>query len=313
MTSVTKIKSALSSKGGVAQGCHYIFTIVPPAIFKGGDIAGTIDKVLNGTITLDDGLDLGKKLAQNYILGQAEHISLLAETCSLPGRQILTTEQRIFGTVRKMPYGVLYEDFTVTFICTNSMIERTFFDLWHQLIMSSGSQYMEYYDNYVGTLIIQKVNNNTSKKSLTDKIVQMGPKYKLIEAYPVSIQAQELNYSDGDYLKLTVQFAYAKWQGTFDSILDFEPNLPYIGQEVGNTDPGGTSGGASLGPPAGTSPAAAPGGTQTPGDTGSKPGGSTNPTAGTGGTTPTPDVPPTANPDNKPPEPAGGNGGVVAV
>jgi hypothetical protein len=314
MASVNKIKEAIAKNGGVAQGCHYIFTIVPPRVFGLGDVVGVVEKGITGTITLNDGLDLGKKLAQQYVLSQAEHISLLAESVSLPGRQMLTTEQRIFGTVRKMPYGVMYEDFTVTFICTNSMIERTFFDLWHQLIMSSGSQYMEFYDNYVGTLIIQKVSNSTAKKSLKDKIVQMASKYKLLEAYPISIQSQELNYADGEYLKLTVQFAYAKWKATFDDVLDYEPNLPWIGQSPLSTGEGDISGSLQPTPATGATPNT--GGNKiapNPGPIGQNqdgtyiyPPGYVPPNGG--GSTTTPLVPPTANPPMTPAMPEGAIG-----
>jgi hypothetical protein len=36
--------------------------------------------------------------------------------------------------------------------------------------------------------------------------------YVLDEAYPISVQSQELNWSGQDYLKLTVEFTYKSWR-----------------------------------------------------------------------------------------------------
>lgn len=336
MVSPNKIKSAISGRGGLALGCQYVLTIVPPAIFTPGyQIARIADMISSGsTIDLNGTLNLGKDLIRMVGFKEAEHISLLAESASIPGRQLLTTEHRLFGTVRKMPYGVLYEDFTVTFICTNSMVERLFFDLWHQMIMNSGSQYMEFYDNYVGSIIIQKLSNFLpSKVKVSDepgkekevgieqgsatKIGQALSTWKLIEAYPVSVQAQELNYGDNDYLRLTVQFSYAKWHSIGEKLISLEPNLSWIGDEA--AIPGQISGG---GTPLGNTPTT-PGQT-TPG-TGGQQGGdqtappkTTNPSQGAGGTTPTPEVPPKANPTpSNPPQdtnpPNNGDTGPILV
>lgn len=236
MTSVDVIKTTISSSGGPALGCQYVFTMVPPLIMF------NLDEVINNIKNLDVGSLLQGGL-QDYILSKTRDVSMLAESVSIPGRQLMTTEHRILGTVRKMPYGVLYDDLTVTFMCTNSMLERTFFDIWHQLIISPGSQYMEFYENYVGTLVIQKVSNkliNTYEDVKDDKGVVTGKKlvktdnlglkenlstYVVMEAYPISIQAQELNYSDGEYLKLTVQFAYSKWKSVLDLAVPNNPTL----------------------------------------------------------------------------------------
>lgn len=306
MTSVDKIKTAIAGKGGVAQSCHYVLTIVPPLIFNQESIQTAINKFAAGDI-LESATGVAKNGLQQFVLNQAKHISLLAESCSIPGRQLLTTEHRIFGTVRKMPYGVLYEDFTVTFICTNSMIERLFFDTWQQIIMGAGSQYMEFYDNYVGSIVIQKISTHTGKVDLgeTTKATKTLSVWKLLEAYPVSIQAQELSYADGDYLKLTVQFSYAKWQTLADRILSNQPNLPWIGEEsmsgtgptgvdsapVGNTNNRANT--PTTGNNQGQNPGAGAGGA----------GGSTPVTTNPVGTTPTPEVPSNANPQpSKPPQ-----------
>lgn len=256
MTDVNKIKSAISNRGGIAQPCHYVLTITPPIMLTENKINSFVGNLLAGNL-LDAAVGGLRTAAQMHVMNQSKHVSLLAESCSIPGRQMLTTEHRIFGTVRKMPYGVLYDDFTVTFMCTNSMVERIFFDSWQQFIMSSGSQYMEYYDNYVGSIMIQKMDIHRSIKKekddngkiksvkvtrpeyddTTTKLGKAFSGWKLYEVYPVSIQAQELSYGDTEYLRLTVQFSYARWQTLTDKLLSESPNLPWIGDESTITPP----------------------------------------------------------------------------
>jgi hypothetical protein len=129
----------------------------------------------------------------------------------------------MFGTKREMPYGVVYAPVSITFICTNSMVERSFFDVWHQFIISPTSQYMEYYKDYVGQVIIQKTSNDNDAIS---KVGQVLATYILEEAYPKSISEQELSYSGGDeYLKVTVEFEYARWLCTLDNIFPGDPGV----------------------------------------------------------------------------------------
>jgi hypothetical protein len=210
MTNVNKIKAVMNMSGGMSLPCHYICNISAPNAFLS---QGKIDTIIPGASTL-----LGP------VIGLASRqISMLAESTTIPGRQLATQEHRIFGTTRKMPYGVIYDDLTVTFMCTNSMLERTFFDIWHQFIISPGSQYMEYYTDYVSTITIQKLDNSWSPISFVGSMIST---YTLEEAYPVSIQAQELSYDATDqYLKLTVQFAYSKWKCTLDRIFPGDPNV----------------------------------------------------------------------------------------
>lgn len=222
MANVNAIKELINKSGGPALGCQYVLNIVPPAAFL--NISSAIEQGLGGDLLGAISNTAGDLFKTGFLKNKASQVSMLAESISIPGRQLLSTEHRIFGTVRKMPYGVLYEDFTVTFICTNSMVERTFFDVWQQTIISPGSQYMEFYENYVGSIIIQKISNNTEPN-----VGEKASKYVLQEAYPISIQSQELSYGDTEYLKLTVQFAYSKWKSVLDFAMPNNPNLKPFG------------------------------------------------------------------------------------
>ena len=216
---IDKFKSVLSDPifgNGVAQPCHYICNILPPF----GMYSNAIKQHLG---------DLAAQTLGTFLINRtARTMSILAESASLPGRNFITSEQKLYGTLRKLPYGVVYDDIDITFICTNSMMERTFFNIWHNYIMAPDSQYMEYYQDYIGEIQITKINNdgfgaggaNLFSKVATEAknlVVDELNTYTLHEAYPIAIRAQDLSYNDEDYMKLTVTFSYARWSVGTDS------------------------------------------------------------------------------------------------
>jgi hypothetical protein len=201
--SVDTIKSKINTFHGVSQPCYYLVNVIPPfSLFSVDPL-----NITGGAVSL----------------ASASHLSILAESASLPGRTLASTTHQMFGTRREMPYGSLYDSMNITFICTNSMIERSIFNAWHEHIMQPKSTHMKYYRDYVGTVVIMKTN--TDRSDLTqlknfgdinlDDLKSVLQSYVLEEAYPKTIQAQELSYSSTDeYLKLTVEFSYARFRTT---------------------------------------------------------------------------------------------------
>ncbi len=183
------LSSTLNLLQGASQPCNYQVIITPPAAMLG--VSGILGPI---------GTALG--------IAGAANISILAEKASLPGRQIATTPFRMYGTVQKMPYGAVYSDVTISFICSNAMTERLFFDTWQALIMNPKRQYMHYYDTYVGTVSVLKLANSEESSAIS----AAAANYHLLEAYPVSVTSQELSYSSTEtYLSLDVGFAYRRW------------------------------------------------------------------------------------------------------
>ena len=89
-------------------------------------------------------------------------LSFKIENTVLPGRTVATSDLRIYGPTEKYPYQTTYEDITLTFICTGSMVEKTLFDTWMQLINPSETWNFEYKKHYVAPdiTIIQYDNSN---------------------------------------------------------------------------------------------------------------------------------------------------------
>lgn len=172
---INLLKTAINAQGGIAEANKFYMHISRPAAF--------------GLFTWPP------------------HLALFCEISELPGRQMLSTPQVIYGSQRKMPYGAIYNDLQASFICTESMIERRCFDAWQSAIQDPTNNYMNYYDQYVTDIHIFKLN--------ADGIPTYGIRCE--EAYPVTIETQQLNWGNtNDYLKLNVQFSYLKWKNYDD-------------------------------------------------------------------------------------------------
>lgn len=202
--------STMNILGGPALPTQYLCIVTPPMGMLTSGAAG----ILGGLLS---------------VAGSA-NLAIMANSVSIPGRSFATKEAVMFGTMRRMPYGVLYDSIKISFLCTNSMFERTFFDAWHQFIISPSSQYMEYYDNYKADIIIKKLKGSGAVDSILalepptmdPPLAELGSilsTYKIEEAYPYRISAQELSSEDTDsILKLDVEFYYRRWRSVIDMV-----------------------------------------------------------------------------------------------
>lgn len=130
------------------------------------------------------------------------------ESAELPSITYATLEQK-FGSnpIEKYPYQVQFNDLSLTFIVGSDMDEKKFFDSWMELIVPSSTYNMQY-----------KYNSDGSSKYVTDiRITQFDstgtPTYAvdLIDAYPITVNQLDLDWSAEGYHKLTVVFAYTYW------------------------------------------------------------------------------------------------------
>lgn len=138
---------------------------------------------------------------------QSRQLSLRCELSELPGRDFLTTERK-FGSapVQKVPYYSQYTDTQMTFLVSDNMNERLFFDMWMELINPSSTYNFRYKTDYVTEIGISQYDlyNNLVYRSV------------LIDAFPVAVSPLELDWTNDGYHRLNVVFAYTKWQlGTF--------------------------------------------------------------------------------------------------
>jgi hypothetical protein len=132
----------------------------------------------------------------------AQTLSLRCENAELPGRTIATMEQKIYGPTEKFPYQSSYNDANFTFIVSDNMQEKEFFDSWMELINPSTNYNFKYKSDYCTTISVNQYDVKNEKSYQVD----------LIEAYPIAVNQMDLDWSNDGHHKLTVTFAYTFWK-----------------------------------------------------------------------------------------------------
>ena len=83
-----------------------------------------------------------------------DRLKFLCEAAELPGKTLLTSDAKIYGPAYKVATGTVFNEITLTFLCSNDMREKLQFDLWLNSIQDPRTFNMQYRDSYVGTVSI---------------------------------------------------------------------------------------------------------------------------------------------------------------
>lgn len=215
----------IRGKDGLAKPSRFeVILPIPPYIgqFVGSSI---IEKILNfpNSVFTDVSNAIGSAFGRN---GQADeysrtsnsslsrYLALQCETAELPGKTLQTADVKIYGPTFKVPYQTAYGDTSFTFLCTNDFFERKLFDRWMEAIHPSDTNNLRF-----------PKGNNT--RYLTNiKIVQYDEFIKqiyaveLIDAFPIGIAPQSLSWSEENFHRLQISFAYQRYKVIYDGNYD---------------------------------------------------------------------------------------------
>ena len=172
------IKALLNAHGGIAYNNKYMVTINKPPAFE-----------------LPGGAQMRKRL------------SMLCDTVSLPTKSLATYEKQIHGPVKAMPYRMTFTEASMSFIMTDSMEEKKYFDAWQNKIVGPKTGKIGYFDDYVCDINIKKYGRSQNMEG-------SSPKYgvTLIDAWPSIVAEVQLSHSGGtEAMKLPVTFQFKKW------------------------------------------------------------------------------------------------------
>ena len=136
-------------------------------------------------------------------------LTVMCDTVTLAGRNLTTSVAREYGALRHIVYGSTYAEFNMSFLCSDGLSEKIFFEDWQALTVptpsspSGGGAFdAEYYDSYVGRIRVKVLNE------------QMAPTYTCTyyEAFPRTITALDLGYAiNNSLLRVSVTMGYAYW------------------------------------------------------------------------------------------------------
>jgi len=132
----------------------------------------------------------------------AKNLVYRCENANLPGRSLMTMEQKIGSNpIEKYPYMTSYNDIDLTFIVDGDMNQKVFFDAWLNYINPTYNYNFRYKSDYATVMTINQY----------DVTNQISYSINLYDAYPVSMNQLDLDWSSDSPHKLSVTFAYTRW------------------------------------------------------------------------------------------------------
>jgi hypothetical protein len=134
--------------------------------------------------------------------GTAKNLTFRCESAELPSVTFETLEQKIYGPTEKYPHQKNYNESTFTFMVSDDMSEKDFFDAWMELINPSSTYDFPYKRDYATEITVNQY----------DMSGEVSYSISLEDAFPVSVNQLDLDWSSIDsYHKLSVVFAYKSW------------------------------------------------------------------------------------------------------
>ena len=144
-------------------------------------------------------------LSLAFYISSARNLTFRCETAALPGRSLETAPKKIGSApVEYFPYHTNYQQATMTFIVSDDMNEKIFFDSWMELINPTTDYNFQYKANYA-------VDISINQYDVTNKLTYSGV---LQEAFPIDVNQLDMDWTTDSYHKLAVVFVYKQWQNT---------------------------------------------------------------------------------------------------
>lgn len=171
----------------------------------------------------------------------SEEVNILCKDVQLPGRQIMTNERRIGLQMEKVPYGYAVGDVSATFHVLNNYGIKEYFETWQNLAVNQQTKEIGYQSEYARSVEIeqfqkvQKLPNRFRKEfdnsllprlsdvDIVQQFFNVGDQLndlvvyrcKLIDAFPTSMTAIQLNNDLDGIVELNVQLSYTNWETPF--------------------------------------------------------------------------------------------------
>jgi hypothetical protein len=217
--------SNVRAKDGLAKPSRFeVILPIPPYI---GSMVGNsiIEKILNlpnsvfSDVSSAIGSAFGRQGQQDEYSrtsnsALSRYLALQCESAELPGKTLQTADVKIYGPTFKVPYQTQYTESTFTFLCTNDFYERKLFDRWIEAINPSDTNNLRF------------PKGETTRYMSNIKIIQYDEfirqiyAVELIDAFPIGIASQALNWSEDGFHRLSVQFAYQRYRTIYEGTYD---------------------------------------------------------------------------------------------
>ena len=132
-------------------------------------------------------------------------LNLMCDQASLAGRDVQAVLDLQYGIRRQVVYNApAYTPLSISFLCTDQMLEKTILDKWNNLIVPvQRGFHVAYYDDYKGELDVFVLDRSGKKRTYH---------MHYHEVYPKTVTAVELNHGTTNAtLRVTAEIQYAYW------------------------------------------------------------------------------------------------------
>jgi len=159
---------------------------------------------------------------------QLDDLNYFCETSSIPGRTIETVEYGIWHRPIKLPAGYTNDDVTMTFHMTNDFFVKKLLDLWMGKIINIDTYLLNYDNEYKTSIKLYQLDQS-------DKIIYG---VELIEAYPYTVKALELNNGiENEIVSCSASFTYKDFRVISVTNSDITSNPISVNNQYNNSAP----------------------------------------------------------------------------
>jgi hypothetical protein len=130
-----------------------------------------------------------------------KEVSLMCDGVNLPGLNNATTDIRLFGENREVPYMPMYANLELSFISDREMRVKQYFEQWSNAVVNKTTRAVGYYSDYTKQIDI----------IVTDKMGEAVYCARVFEAYPKNIQDIRFGFDNKDIVRVNVSLAFKYW------------------------------------------------------------------------------------------------------
>ena len=217
--------SNVRAKDGLAKPSRFEVVLPIPAYINSFIGNSILEKILNFPNSIFSDVStainsaFGRQGAQDEQSrtsnsSMSRYLALQCESAELPGKTFQTADVKIYGPTFKVPYQTMYGDTTLTFLCTNEFYERKLFERWMEAIHPSDTNNMRFAKG------AQSRYMTNIKIIQYDDFIKQIHAVELIDAFPIGIASQALNWGEDGFHRLGIQFAYQKYRTVYDGSYD---------------------------------------------------------------------------------------------
>lgn len=194
------------SKGEPLKASNFEVRLVSVPNFEQTDAGGVFFSKLLGSV--------GIKFEEG---NTAAALRYRCSNAVLPTKSLGTTTSKTYGPIRRMAYGSIHEPFSLTFILSDSMLEKELFTEWQKYITDDRKGDVKYYNDYIGQeLHIVTFDRQGRENSL----------FVAREVYPVNVGDVQLGWDQQDQIAtITVDFMYRY----FEEKIRVNKQVPFAG------------------------------------------------------------------------------------